>query len=133
MYRFVTALLLFIAATVGASAQSLPVPSFWMNQRGSYMNLYTMDPQGNFTGVYMNNAEGFKCRYSPSNPPYKVTGQAHGANVTFTVVWNNGVQDCNSTTVWRGHVIGQTMPTSWVLYGPGIQPQYGSDVFQQIP
>ena len=134
MYRFVTALLFLVAATVSAMAQSLPVPSYWQNQRGSYMKLYSMDAQGNFIGVYMNNAEGFKCRFSPFNPPYKVTGRAHGANVRFKVVWDNGVQNCHSTTVWHGRVIGQTMPTSWVLYGPGIiPPMYGSDVFQHLP
>jgi hypothetical protein len=133
MYRIVTALLFLVATTVGTLAQSLPVPSFWQNQRGSYMKLYSMDAQGHFIGVYMNNAEGFKCRYSPFNPPYQVTGKAHGAKVRFTVVWDNGVQNCNSTTVWHGLLNGKTLATVWILTGKGMPPIFGRDVFQQLP
>jgi Avidin family len=129
MSRLVTALLLVVAATVSVFAQSLPVPSYWTNQRQSQMKLYYMDPQGNFTGVYINNAQGFGCQ----GTPFALTGHAAGANVTFTVVWNNGIQNCNSTTIWRGVVTGQKLPTNWILISPHAPPQYGTDLFTQQP
>ena len=61
MYRFILALFLFSGASATAFAQSLPVPSYWLNQRGSEMKLYlTIPPSlGNFDGVYLNHATGF--------------------------------------------------------------------------
>jgi hypothetical protein len=127
--RFVAALLLVVTATVSASAQSLPVPSYWTNQRGSEMKLYNIDPQGNFDGVYINHAVGYSCQ----NMPYALVGHASGANVAFAVVWNNGVQNCNSKTVWHGRVTGKTIVTTWVLstYPGGAPIGKGSDTFQE--
>lgn len=127
MFRSCIALLLLVAATCCAMAQSLPVPSYWQNQRGSQMSLYNMDAQGNFTGTYVNHAAGFGCQ----NTPYALTGHANGSRLTFTVIWNNGIQNCNSQTVWRGRVTGKTMPTRWILTGTGIPPMRGTDTFQQ--
>jgi avidin family protein len=136
MSRFILALLLFVGASASAFAQSVPVPSYWLNQRGSEMKLYPTVPPwlGSFNGIYMNHAAGFKCQASPTNPPYQLTGRARGAYVTFKVVWDNGVQNCNSTAVWHGRVVGKTIITHWILFGPGIVPPLrGVDVFQQQP
>ena len=130
MYRLVTVLFFSFAATVSALAQSsLPVPSFWTNQRGSEMKLYSMDAQGNLSGVYINHAAGFSCQ----GTPYALTGRAVGSSVSFTVVWSNSTADCHSKTVWHGHVHGNTIPTRWLLIGVGFPPQNGTDVFQQQP
>jgi hypothetical protein len=132
MKRFVTAFLFVVAASVGAFAQSLPIPSGWENQRTSIMKLYSISPSGDFSGVYFNNAAGFQCRYGPNNPvPYTVSGHASGNSVIFNVVWNNGIQNCNSKTVWIGTLQGRTLKTKWTLTGPGIQPIHGTDIFQQ--
>ena len=140
MVRFILAFLLFAGVSTGLSisafAQNLPVPSYWLNQRGSELKLYPKTPPSpvRFDGVYLNHAAGFKCQASPTNPPYHVSGRTYGAYVTFKVVWNNGVQNCNSTTIWRGRVIGRTMTTHWILFGPGISPPLrGIDIFQQQP
>jgi hypothetical protein len=93
------------------------------------MSLYTMDARGNFTGTYINHAAGFACQ----NTPYALTGHANGALLTFTVVWNNGIQNCNSKTVWSGRVAGNTMRTRWTLTGKGIPPMRGADTFQRQP
>jgi len=131
MKRVVTALIFVVATSVSAFAQSLPVPSYWLNQRGSEMKLYTITPTGDFTGLYWNHAAGFKCQNTPINPPYTVTGHASGTSVTFAVVWNNGVQNCNSKTVWRGQLNGKTLSTKWILTGNGMPPITGTDIFQQ--
>jgi len=136
MFRFILAFLMLAGANVSAFAQSLPVPSYWLNQRGSELKLYPTSPPSpdNFDGVYLNHATGFKCQASPTNPPYHVTGHMHGTKVTFKVVWNNGVEDCKSTTIWHGRVVGRTMKTHWILFGPQISPPLrGVDIFQQQP
>lgn len=128
MKRLVTALLFVVASSVGVLAQSLPVPSYWLNQRGSEMKLYSINPQGMFNGVYINHASGFGCQ----GTPFAVNGQAVGNRVTFTVIWNNGIQNCNSKTVWRGTVVGRRINTQWILYTPQGQ-QTGTDIFLQQP
>jgi Avidin family len=123
--RFVAAIALLAAGTIAVFAQSLPVPSYWLNQRGSEMKLYSIDPQGNFVGVYINHAQGFACQ----GTPFDLHGRASGKNVTFTVVWQNQWQNCHSRTVWSGFVSGNIIPTNWVLYRTNQPPLHGSDWF----
>ena len=131
MKRLVTALAFVIATSVSAFAQGFPLPSGWQNQRGSDMDLYPAS-NGNFTGHYFNHAPGFQCQNGPMNPvPYKITGHASGNSVIFNVVWNNGIVNCNSQTVWTGTLQGRTLTTRWTLTGPGIKPIRGTDIFQQ--
>ena len=127
--RFVAATALLVAATFAAFAQSLPVPSYWLNQRGSEMKLYSIDAQGNFIGVYINHAQGFGCQ----GTPFPLSGRATGANVTFKVVWQNAWQNCHSTTIWGGLVNGRLLPTEWVLAAPPSPPRFGKDLFTQQP
>ncbi len=127
--RSIVALVLLVATSVAAFAQSLPPWSVWQNQRGSFMKVFAIDPQGNFTGVYINNAPGFSCQGLPG---FALTGRARRAFVTFKVVWNNGIQNCNSTTYWSGAVNGNTMPTRWILTGAG-GTQRGADLFTRLP
>src|SRR5215469_12012843 len=118
MYRLIAAVLLFVTATVSASAQSLPIPSYWQNQRGSELNVIpAVTPcLGCFGGFYWNHAAGFQCQASPANPkPYTVTGYTRGPYLRFKVIWDNGIQNCHSTTLWQGYVQGDTMRTSWLL------------------
>ena len=86
----------------------LPSWSTWKNQRGSIMKVFMVQPNGTFSGLYINNTPGFACQGLPGFP---LTGRTSGNKVTFTVVWNNGIQNCNSTTVWYGIDQGTTMPT----------------------
>ena len=133
MYRLVAALFLLTAATVSATAQNLPVPSYWLNHRGSEMKLYNIDAQGKFLGVFINHAAGFSCQ----NTPYDLEGRAWRNHVGFGVVWKNWVEDCKSMTVWHGRVSGHTIWTRWVLYVPRgnnmIPVLHGRDVFQLQP
>jgi hypothetical protein len=64
MRRFVTALVLVVVTSVSALAQALPVPSYWLNQRGSEMKLFDIDPLGVFRGAPR--ALPVKTRHSPS-------------------------------------------------------------------
>ena len=88
MYRFVTAVLLLVIATVSASAQSLPLPSYWQNQRGSDLTINnSVTPcVGCFSGFFWNHAAGFQCQASPANPkPYDVKGFTQGPYLRFRV------------------------------------------------
>jgi hypothetical protein len=127
MSRAVIALIVLAAASVSSFAQGMPSWSFWTNQRGSYMKIFNVEPSGKFTGLYVNNAPGYPCQGLPG---FALNGRSTGSNVTFTVHWNNGIQNCNSTTTWTGVINGRSLPTSWILWGPhGIQR--GHDLFTQ--
>jgi hypothetical protein len=93
------------------------------------MKVFLVGPNGTFTGVYINNAAGFACQGLPGFP---LTGRTSGTKVTFTVVWNNGIQNCNSTTVWYGVDQGTVMPTKWTLTSPSGK-QKGFDLFTAQP
>jgi len=127
VYGAILGLLALLAANATAFAQSLPPWSVWQNQRGSFMKIFGIDPQGNFTGLYINNAPGFACQGLPG---FALTGHTKGAAVAFRVAWNNGIQNCNSTTVWTGRFSGAKLPTTWVLFGPN-GTQRGADIFTQ--
>jgi Avidin family len=130
--RFAIASLLVVAATAGASADGLPVPSCWGKLRPmvSGLRLFTMDSQGNFTGWYLNYdpSHGAACQ----NGHYFLTGHASGNHLQFTVQWKNPWQDCGSKTVWQGTVHGTKIVTQWTGYGPqGVR--HGSDSFEEQP
>jgi hypothetical protein len=131
MKRLVTALVIVIAASVGAIAQTFPVPSYWTNQRGSEMKIYWIDAQGMFRGVYINHAAGFACQ----GTPYALTGIVRGNHIAFTVEWSNFAQNCNSQTFWHGHIEDKTIKTRWALYTRGAPPLVlrGADIFQLQP
>jgi len=129
MYRLMAALFLLLAATLAASAQNLVIPSYWLNQRGSEMKLYSWGADGTFKGVYINHAAGFACQ----NTPYDLWGRAIGSHIKFMVIWTNWAADCKSKTVWQGRVRGGTIATRWILTGHDFPPLRGTDIFQQQP
>jgi Avidin family len=131
MQRLVTALLIVVAMSASAFAQSLPVPSYWRSQRGSEMKIYTVDAQGIFKGIFVQHDGGLTCE----NTPYNLAGREKGNHVEFTVVWINFVENCNSQTFWHGHIEGKTIRTRWVLYSQGKVPLSlsGTDIFQLQP
>ena len=51
MNRVIAALFVLGVTSVSAFAQSLPVPSYWKNRRGSEMKIYAIAPDGSFKGV----------------------------------------------------------------------------------
>jgi Avidin family len=132
MKRLFAALLLVVATSVSAFAESLPVPSYWLNQRGSEMKLYAIDGD-HFHGVFINHAAGFACQYTP----YELAGRTSGRHVAFAVVWKNWAQDCRSKSVWHGRLVGHTIWTRWKLFihhdSGAISVVRGRDNFQLQP
>jgi hypothetical protein len=119
--RLICGFALVVAAPFVAFAQGLPVPSGWENQRGSILKVVSSQPDGRFSGVFINYAPGYQCQ----GIPYDVAGKSAGARVVFTVNFT----DCRTITTWRGRAAGATMPTRWVLRVAGGPPQRGADVF----
>jgi hypothetical protein len=110
--------------------------SAWMNERGSTLYIEDVDSEGRIAGFYINRASGFNC----IGTPYPVTGWVlEGTNtVTFTVKWENTVENCQSLTSWTGFFSsdGQTMTTLWQLVPNGAtnpsQILTGSDSFTRV-
>ncbi len=130
MYRIVTALFLLVASAVTASAQGL-IPAIWQGQRGSLLKVLTMDPAGNFAGVFLS---------SPVGPcpavPYDIVGRIQGPRVVFQTS-RNWTADCRVTTVGVGRFVSPTtVVTRWVAtyVGPDgrVVRVRGTDVFQRI-
>jgi len=119
----------------GVCAQSLPVPSTWVNQRGSTLAITTMDASGSFTGTYVNRAPGFGCQ----NSPYPLAGTNAGDSVNFVVTWNNQSawdkpSNCLSVSAWQGSLRGNAISTRWQLARGNpqtgeIQTSSGEDTF----
>jgi hypothetical protein len=120
MRKLLLAFFVLLASQTFAAADPLPAPSFWQNQRGSTLQIFSA---GQVSGIFVNNAAGFQCK----GIPYPVTGTSTASAVVFTVVF----AQCNSQTTWRGTVRGNTMPTSWVLTYPGGKMR-GKDLFTRV-
>lgn len=122
-------LLLSFACVFASNAQAdaLPAPSFWKNQRGSELQVWTANG-GTFQGQFINNAQGFECQ----GIPYPAVGRETVTGLFFVVTFAK----CNSLTRWYGYVRGSQMFTRWQLFY--IKPDgtpgtvNGSDVFQRI-
>ena len=130
MYRIVTALFLLAVSAVTASAQGL-IPAIWQGQRGSLLKVLTMDPAGNFAGVFLS---------SPVGPcpavPYDIVGRIQGPRVVFQTS-RNWTADCRVTTVGVGRFVSPTtVVTRWVAtyVGPDgrVVRVRGTDVFNRI-
>ena len=133
MYRSVIALLFLAAATIDATAQNLPVPSYWLNQHGSNMKLYRLHADGRFKGLFFNHWAGTHCQ----NTPYDLRGRVIGRRVAFAVRWQNWAEDCHSKTFWHGHLVGATLKTRWLLITRApdgtVSETRGRDNFQLQP
>jgi hypothetical protein len=128
MTRLFFALLLLIGLSLDAAAQSLPSPSTWKNQRGSFLYVSFIDSGGNFRGQFINNASNFQCK----GTSYDTAGRAAGPVVFFVVTF----APCNTVTRWRGRWTGQTIKTTWDLtyvdQNGQVRTMKGSDDFQQV-
>jgi hypothetical protein len=111
----------------------------WTNQSGSTLYIEEISPNGQFSGQYINRAQGTGCR----NLPYPMTGALYGNAVTFTVKWQGAQQSCNSITSWTGFISGSEIvgelkiSTQWQLVVNGStnvnQIITGSDTFMPEP
>jgi hypothetical protein len=125
MRRTIVAFALLLASVATASAQGL-FPSVWQTQRGGLLKVLSVDPAGNFSGIFIS---------SPTGPcpgvPYNLVGRVQGARVVFQTsrTWTS---DCNVTTNWTGRFVS---PTTVVARGDAFfagRRVRGVEVFQRI-
>jgi len=90
-----------------ATAQGLPAPSFWKNERGSELFVLSAN-SGAIQGTFTNHALGFACQ----GIPYPASGAVSPRGLYFVVTF----AQCNSFTRWVGKINGSRMPTSWTLF-----------------
>nr|4GGR_A Chain A, Bradavidin 2 [Bradyrhizobium diazoefficiens USDA 110]4GGT_A Chain A, Bradavidin 2 [Bradyrhizobium diazoefficiens USDA 110]4GGT_B Chain B, Bradavidin 2 [Bradyrhizobium diazoefficiens USDA 110]4GGZ_A Chain A, Bradavidin 2 [Bradyrhizobium diazoefficiens USDA 110]4GGZ_B Chain B, Bradavidin 2 [Bradyrhizobium diazoefficiens USDA 110]4GGZ_C Chain C, Bradavidin 2 [Bradyrhizobium diazoefficiens USDA 110]4GGZ_D Chain D, Bradavidin 2 [Bradyrhizobium diazoefficiens USDA 110] len=93
--------------TVEAMAQGLPAPSYWKNERGSELLIWSAN-SGTIQGTFTNHAQGFACQ----GIPYPAAGSVSPTGLYFVVTF----AQCNSFTRWVGTIKGSQMPTSWTLF-----------------
>jgi len=125
MRRTIVALALLLASAATASAQAL-FPSVWQTQRGGLLKVLSVDPAGNFSGIFIS---------SPTGPcpgvPYNLVGRVIGPRVVFQTS-RNWTSDCNVTTNWSGRFVS---PTTVVARGTaffGGRWIRGVETFQRI-
>ena len=124
MRRTIVAFAFLLASAATASAQGL-TPSVWQSQRGGLLKVLSVDPAGNFTGVFIS---------SPTGPcpgvPYNVVGSVRGPRVVFQTS-RNWTSDCNVTTNWTGVVSPTTVVARGIATLAGRRVR-GTEVFQRI-
>ena len=125
MRRTIVAFALVLASAATASAQAL-FPSVWQTQRGGLLKVLSVDPAGNFSGIFIS---------SPTGPcpgvPYNLVGRVIGPRVVFQTS-RNWTSDCNVTTNWSGRFVS---PTTVVATGTaffGGRWIRGVETFQRI-
>jgi hypothetical protein len=130
MYRIAAAVFLLLVSVAASSAQGL-IPAVWQGQRGSLLKVLTIDPAGNFAGVFIS---------GPSGPcpavPYDAVGRIQGPRVVFQTS-RNWTPDCRITTVGSGRFVSPTtVVTRWIAtyVGPNgrVVRVRGTEVFQRI-
>src|SRR5262245_29820535 len=125
MRRTIVALALLLASAATASAQAL-FPSVWQTQRGGLLKVLSVDPAGNFTGVFIS---------SPTGPcpgvPYNLVGRVRGSLVVFQTS-RNWTSDCNVTTNWTGRFVSPTTVAATGIAIVAGRRVRGTEVFQRI-
>src|SRR5215471_16506020 len=110
MRRTIAVFAFLLASVATASAQGL-APAVWQSQRGGVLKMLSIDPAGNFTGVFISSATG-PC----PGVPYNVIGSVRGPRVVFQSS-RNWTSDCNVTTNWSGRFVS---PTTIVARGSAL-------------
>jgi hypothetical protein len=127
---FVFAVILLNSHALGQDKNEiLEAGSIWTNQSGSTLCIQGVDPNGMLSGYYINREQGYGCQ----NTQYPLTGWIFGTAITFTVIWDNSTESCNSITSWTGFYYNGVITTLWQLVVNGStsvnQIAQGKDIF----
>ena len=122
MKRLLVTIALALAFQGSASADLLPAPSTWQNQRGSTLQITSVNG-GVVRGFFTNQAPGYKCQ----GIRYPANGTTSMTTTTFRVNFTA----CQTVTTWLGTVAWYGFPTTWLLRHGG-QTQTGADFFYRV-
>ncbi|WP_197031631.1 avidin/streptavidin family protein [Mesorhizobium ciceri] len=128
---------LFLRVTAAAAilphlalAQTLPVPSTWINERGSVLTVQSVDASsGKILGNFTNNAPNTACLGTPG---FDLAGKIENDDVKLYVTFKNQSMDCRTITLWTGKLAGDKITTIWELVyltPDGFSTATGSDTF----
>lgn len=123
----------FVVAASAANAQNIQSNTHWKNQRGSELNIATINADGSFSGTFVNNATGFDCK----GTPYLLSGWIdHDEKISFSVRWNNATKDCHSIASWVGYYRNGKLITLWYLVYDDAKSKktvilHGADTFSE--
>jgi hypothetical protein len=127
MRQFIATCFAWIALISTASADTLPAPSDWKNQRGSELHIDKVET-GKISGFFINHAADFDCKDAKEIVVGKVLD---GGNIIFGTTF----PACLTLVSWTGSIQGNTITTNWLLYyvkGDGtFDTLQSSDVFTQ--
>lgn len=104
-------IVLFLLLPGVSFGNEIVVPSEWENQSGSVLYIDTVNPDGGFTGRYVNGATGYRCQ----GIEYAVEGRMFEPLITLNVVWSAEAETCHSITSWTGVIDGDVIETEWSL------------------
>ena len=130
MYRVIAALFFLVASTAASWAQGL-LPSVWRSERGTLLKVLSVDPAGNFSGVFIS---------GPSGPcpavPYDVAGRVRGPRIAFQTS-RRWTTDCRVTATWSGRFVSPTtiaVRFTAIVVAPNgrVARTRGTEVFQRI-
>ena len=131
MYRLLASALLVIAASCNASAQQLPpgfphvgspiplpVPSFWISDRGAQLKIYASDDQPVMGQVDQHFKAVLNSPHAPPGCQYQTfetsVGEFFFPQIAMGVTWKNWNQDCHMQTIWEGVLVHHnSLWTSW--------------------
>ena len=130
-FHRVAVLVILCLSMVGTAwSAELTAGSTWVNTRGSTVTFTGVGSDGHLEGYYINQAAGFGCQ----NTRYSMVGWSYESIITFTVIWTNSTENCNSITSWTGFLTSSSgFTTLWQLVNSGTtnpgQILQGSDTF----
>ncbi|WP_240543286.1 avidin/streptavidin family protein [Bradyrhizobium canariense] len=129
MKRFLGFLLIaqFFFLSGEVLAQGLPAPSYWKNERGSELFIWSAS-SGTIQGTFTNHAQGFACQ----GIPYPASGAVGPTGLYFVVTF----AQCNSFTRWVAKPNGSQMAASWTLFYVDTHGKpsklKGADIFKRV-
>lgn len=117
-----------LVAPAGRAQDVSPFIGAWQNQLGSHLVVQSIAPSGAIAGHYVNHAAGTGCQ----GTMYPLTGWAYSSTITFAVLWDNAVANCNSQTAWAGVLANGKIATQWNLVTTRGQFLNGQDTFSPV-
>jgi hypothetical protein len=128
--RYLVAAIVISFASSSIQAGAPAANTTWKNQRGSILQITSVDATGVITGKYTNNADGYQCK----GVPYDIVGHDLTTGFFFGVSFP---LPCNTIVSWRaGALQGNMFTSTWALstIDPDtgvIETVSGGDTFTQ--
>ncbi|MCL1126527.1 avidin/streptavidin family protein [Shewanella surugensis] len=117
----------------GLTEEDNSLVGFWYNfdpHGCSTMYITSVSKTGQLIGDFANGQAGWCAK---PEEWFSLTGAMIGENaLSLKVNWDNGTQDCQSTTIWDGSIKDDIISTNWVITSTNGGKTYrGEDTFSR--